>query len=264
MSLKKSFFLQARESALSENDVIENLDSHDPPRLAETPRQGQIFPRGSGVTRGMIMKQDEARRLKSHRLSKDFAGMHQATIEAPARDHLEPLQAVASIQDEQTELLHWLGSESRQEVFPHLARSSEDGTRLRGLGEHPPSQLEGGHQPRGTSRLQSSQSCQTVGRRLSQSRQPAGGRENLVGQLQGGKTSRPCSQNHRQELVGPQHVRPPSQQLLPGTILRRQSPVSHLKRRRRERRARGEARPMDRGELRRPVDSMASVPCSLR
>jgi hypothetical protein len=135
--------------------MIEDFDPHDVTRLAETPGERQVFLGRRGVAGGMVVKENETGRLKRDRLAKDLAGMDETAIEAPARDDLKPLQSIARVQYEETELLDRLRSEPGQKIPSHVLGRAKDGARLRGLAEQTPSQLERGHQTRRACRLQS-------------------------------------------------------------------------------------------------------------
>ena len=66
-----------------------------------------------------------------------------------------------------------------------------------------------------------------VRRQMRKTRQPSRGRQDFVCELERGKSGRPGSENHRQELVRSQDLRAAGEQFFPESIFRCHIPGPH-------------------------------------
>src|ERR1700687_2354617 len=72
---------EAQERIVTDNDVIEDLDSHQIPRLSETAGDLDVLAgRGRGAG-GMIVDEKDVGRRLAYRLGEDLAGMNDALVE---------------------------------------------------------------------------------------------------------------------------------------------------------------------------------------
>ncbi len=172
----------------------------------------------------MIVEGDERGGLEDGGLAKHFAGMDERAVEASGRDDLDLLQAVPGIENEHPELLERLGAEAREEESSGIARQSELGSGRRGRRGGALAELDGGEDAGDPRLLETSQSGETGGGAARESLEPAGPVEQVIGELQRGARSRARAEHDGEELVHPEVLRSPLEELLARPVGGREHP----------------------------------------
>src|SRR5258705_530525 len=112
--------LEARVRVLRDDDVIEDVDAQDAPRLDQPPGDREILLAGRGVAGGMVVRQDQTGRGDRDRGLEDLARVHDARVQAPDRDDLPAEHLVSRVEIEADEVLGMPSPDVTREIEHRL------------------------------------------------------------------------------------------------------------------------------------------------
>jgi len=70
---------------VAQDDMVQNANAQDPAGARKPLRTLAIFATGSGISRRMVVQENQRRRAVAHRRGKDLPGMHDRCAQTPYR-----------------------------------------------------------------------------------------------------------------------------------------------------------------------------------
>jgi len=123
--------------------VIENGNAAEVTDFAESCRKLDVGSRRTGVSRGVVMGEQDRRGAGLDQGSEDVARMKLDAGEASAGEHLVEQNPMPDVEGDRPELLDGCVREARSHVRPHFRRSREPPTAYRPPGDADAGEFQG-------------------------------------------------------------------------------------------------------------------------
>ena len=126
--------------------MVEQRHTEQRAPLDKAPRDFSVLGAGSRIATRVVVHDYERRRSFTERGPEDLAGVHQAGCEGSSRGHHFSQHAVATVEEQQMELLVRSVAETRVEVQEDVLGTSDRNAALESAFREPPTELERGEQ----------------------------------------------------------------------------------------------------------------------
>jgi hypothetical protein len=220
---QRTGFTETEVAVVGQHEMVDDVDADHIARPHHPRRERDVIAAGRGIARRVIVEQDDRRGAAGHRLTKHVPRFHGGRLPASDAEQHRPNHPIADVEQNQAEMLDAARAEARGQVGRSIARGQELLPGSVGPKERTAAQLDRGKELNRADGPDSPNALQVIEHHPGQTVKPPERSQHGVGEIERALSPRPLAEDDRRELVVAERIGAQSPQLLPRTILGRET-----------------------------------------